>query len=299
MGRGTRHARNALDANPRDVRTREIRGSCEVVDRPGFFIPAFSVRRALVPNDAAKEFEQKLAEYCAKKPYTPYPLDKMGITIVDKSRLVGVFDRAYVHPDDADMLDMAVNVREALSNTVKSKPRKLPVLIASLFVFGNRDNKIASSVEGWKGFSKRYARRDDKGKPLANHQLSREINASHGEIANFIEGGIDGNGNYVDISTRALKRQTPHFTFAEKQRGSISNDERATIHGEVIGFLPEELSFFDPVVHLQLVTPGTETSPITNNVSEADIATAGLFVRRPQFHRFGEEQVVQKAVTAA
>ncbi len=280
--------RNALRSNLRD-RNSMVLVDQVVLPHRGFFVPAFGVRRQLFPNDAAIEFHAKLTEYCERKPYRAYDLRQMGITVLDKSRLVGVFHRSDVQPDPAQMLQLAKNVREAIGLCVKSKPHLLAVPMGNVAVFGNRNNKICATLDGWRGFKGSYASKDSAGRVLANGQIVREINASVGEVVQFIDGGVNGEGDYVDISTRAIQRQSPHFTFAEKTRGQIGNSERADIDGQIGEFMPDELEFFDPVIHLGLLTPGCETTGYTNNMQDATEQTAGLFVRRPKFRDFGKD----------
>lgn len=258
----------------------------EVVAHSRFFVPTFGARRQLVPDAAAHEFYAKLTEFCRPKPYKPYPIRKMGITILGQNRITDMFLRADVQPGAPDMLDLAVNVRDAVGSAVKSNPHVLKVPLGQVAIFGN-DNKIAATLEGWKGFDRRYAPRDEERKPLANHQIVREMNAAVGEVVQFIEGGIDGSGEYVEVDTQIIQRQTPHFTFAEKPKGQISNGERVDIAGRIQEFMPEELDFFDPIISLDLVTPGTKKIGMTNNRSEISVLHDGMYVRRPKFDDFG------------
>lgn len=282
--RGIGFGRNNLPGSRRPRTTRLSDG--EVLNGQRFFVPAFGVRRQLYPDEVAQEFCESLEKFCEKKPYTAYPINKMGITVLGKNKIVDAFLRADVQPAAYDMLDLALNVRDALGAAVKSKPHLLKVPLGGVAVFG-ADNKIAATIEGWKGFDKRYASRDEDRSVLANSQLVREINSAVGEVVQFVEGGTDSEGEYVEVSTRAIQRQSPHFTFAAKNRGTISNSERADISGQVAEFMPPELRFFDPVVNLGLVTPGSPTVGITNNPSELTIDHEGVYVRRPKLREFG------------
>lgn len=289
-------ARSGLQPNPRDFRqSTTLEG--EVLPHAKFFVPAFSVRRQLVPNDEALKFVRELDNYCAKKPYIPLPVEHMGITLLEKGRFVDMFHRADVQPDASDVLALAINVREALHTATKSKPHKISVPLGGVAVFGKGDDKISATLLGWKGFSASYAARDAGGRLLANRQIVNEINTIVGEVDQFVEGGIDGNGEYVTVSTRPIRRQTPHLTFAEKTRGSIGNNERANIWGQIMDIMPDELEFFDPVVNLQLQTPGTPRTGLTNNMGEATVDSAGLYVRRPKFRDFGGA-VLRQCITS-
>lgn len=291
-------ARSGLRANPRD--RRDITTSTgEVLPHARFFVPAFSVRRQLVPNQDALDFAENLEAYCAKRPYKPLPVEEMGITLMEKGRFVDMFLTADVQPEAQDTLRLAVNVREALHSATKSKPHTLSVPLGGVAVFGKNDNKISATLKGWKGFGASYAARDDAGKLLANRQIVGEINTVVGEVAQFVDGGIDGNGEYVTVSTRPIQRQTPHLTFAEKTRGSVGNDERANMAGQVMEFMPGELQFFDPVIRLQLQTPGNNRTGFTNNMGEASVESSGLYIRRPKFRNFGGTALEQCITTGA
>jgi hypothetical protein len=268
----------------------------------GFFVPSFGVCRHLVPDDAALEFEAKLAEFCANKPYRPYPARSIGLTILSKGKFVGAFLRADVQPSAPDMLDLAKNVRDALGDSVKSKPRTLSIAIGSISVFGARNNKLAFTIEGWKGFDKRYASKNENGQQLACHQTVREMNAVVGEIVQYVSGGVDGNGLYSSVSMGGLSRQTPHITFAEKvdrygKMSAIGNNERADISGRIVDIFPDDreaaLQFFDPVVHLSLLPThglarfsGKAADYYTNDPTKVELDSGGMYVRRPQFDHF-------------
>jgi len=294
--RGSR-IRNSLRSNPRDLSMVEI--SRQVSRRRGFFVAGFSVRRQLIPDKAAIDFSKCMQSYCAKKPYIPYELGAMGITILEKARFVSAFHDADVQPDAESILDLAVNVKDALRGAVKGNDRKLQVPIGNVAVFGARDNVITGIPLGWTGFKKRYAKTNEDGKTLHNRQLVREINSTVGEITQFIDGGIDSDGEYVDIDTSSLEKQSPHMSFAKKKRGSIENSERVNIQGELMELLPEDLSFFDPVIHLQLLTPGNIGNGYTNDPNKASIYSSGLYVRRPHFDSHGGAELEARVTRVA
>ncbi|MCA9331150.1 hypothetical protein KC957_03800 [Candidatus Saccharibacteria bacterium] len=282
--RSTHGTRSCLHANPRDHRdgfSVSVVGD-EAVPHRGFFVPAFSVRRPLVPNEAAVDFAAKLSDYCRRKPYIPTELGKMGITLLDRSRFEGTFRRVDVQPEAASMLELARNIRDSLAGHVAKRPRMLRVPLGSVAVFGNSNNRISVVPEGWRGYGAAYASRTDGGRVGANHALTREINGVVGEMTQFIDGGFNGSGDYVDVSTRAIQRQTPHLTLATKTRGgSISNNERAEVAGEIESFMPSELKFYDPIIHLNLVTTG-KTGAYMSNMGLVDATAAGMFVRTPE-----------------
>lgn len=280
--RSTHGVRSCLQANPRDERPSFSMVGQEAVPYRGFFVPGFSVRRPLIPDEAAQEFVSELSDYCRRKPYEPKELGRMGIMLLDRSRFEGMFRRADVQPGAQDMLDLARNVRDSLSGHVSGRPRMLRVPLGNVAVFGNHNNRVSIVPEGWRGYGAAYARRVDGGRIGANHALTREINGAVGEVVQFVDGGVNGSGEYVNVSARPLQRQTPHLTVATKTRGGpISNEERADIAGQIESFMPPELKFYDPTIHLNLVTSG-KTNQYVSNMGLVELASMGMFVRTPQ-----------------
>jgi hypothetical protein len=154
--------------------------------------------------------------------------------------------------------------------------------LGSIAIFGNHNNRVSIVPEGWRGYTASYASKGDEGEVGANAALTREINGIIGEVRQFVEGGIDGNGNYTEVSTRPIERQTPHLTVATKTRGGqIGNSERADLAGNIGGFMPPELRFYDPIVHMNLVT-ADGTGEYLSNIGLVDVSSAGMFVRTPQ-----------------
>jgi hypothetical protein len=206
----------------------------------------------------------------------------MGIMLLDRSRFEGMFRAVDVQPDSGDMLSLAVNVRNSLSGHVSGHPRKLRMPLGNVAIFGNHSNRISIVPEGWRGYSASYAAKGDQGEVAANAALTREINSIVGEVRQFVQGGVDGNGNYTEISTRPIERQTPHVTIATKTRGGqIGNAERADLAGQIGAFMPPELRFYDPIVHMNLVTDGG-IGEYLSNIGLVDVHSAGMFVRTPQ-----------------
>lgn len=295
MGKNRRWtaARSNLPANIRDNRNTVVRG--EVLPHRDFFIPAFFVRRHLHPDEAAKDFHTALTAYCKKRPYEPYELSKMGITILGMRALQDAFRVADVAPEPKEMLNLAKNVREHVAEVVKSKPHLLTVAMGNIAVFGN-NNVLSATLQGWKGFGKHYAPKNDDGTLADKPQIVREINATVAEVVQFVSGGPNSKGDYTEVDVSVIVKQTPHFSFAKKVKGKgVTNDERATIAGEVEEFMPPELRFFDPVVHLALERQ--TRGGYTNNMSVADITNAGLYVRRPKFDSFVGGQELRASLT--
>jgi hypothetical protein len=269
--------RNGLHANPRDRNITIVEG--QAYAHRDFFVPSFGVKRPLVADQEAKDFHARLTEYCRRKPYVPRELGSIGITLVDMGRFQNCFRRADVQPEASDMLQLARNVRDALGASVKSKPHVLRVPLGGLYAFGEED-KAAIVPHGWAGFDKDYMQEGDDG-IVTNKQIAQEVSACIGEITQFVDGGLDGQGEYVEVSVRPLQRQTPHIMLLQKIRGAtISNNEIASMNGQIAEFLPDELRFFDPVVNLSLVPTHNQT-PITNNTAEFSVFSAGFYVRRP------------------
>ncbi|TXG75999.1 hypothetical protein E6P97_04440 [Patescibacteria group bacterium] len=236
----------------------------------------------MVPDEAAHEFIGDLTDYCRRKPYQPAELGRMGIMLLDRSRFEGMFRRADVQPDSSDMLALVLNIRESLSHHVRGRPRVLPMPPGAVAVFGNHNNRVSIIPDGWRGYNASYARRDDQDRVGANAALTREINSVVGEVTQFVSGGVNGNGEYVAVSTRPLERQTPHLSVATKTRGGpISNSERADVAGQIASFMPAELKFYDPVIHLDLVTCG-KTGDYLSNAGIVEPSSSGMFVRTPQ-----------------
>lgn len=165
------YSRDNLPANQeywRKTNRRKIWTTEELVDADGNpktskFIPSFAILRHLHQDDEARwGIIQSAFKADLGRNFTPYKPEQMTIKSIEQKSLINFLRKADSIPDPETTRGIAFNIRDSLTEALKNSPDPLTVSLGRVGVFGSSRRKIGLELDGWRGWSRRYALLDDE-----------------------------------------------------------------------------------------------------------------------------------------
>jgi hypothetical protein len=264
---------NPRDSIESDRRTKRLRKRSGIVT-PGFYVPAFGVRRPVEKTEQLDKFLKDLKSELPRN-YRIRPLGSLAMTLSEQKPIIDHFHAIDIQPERDEVRRIAHSMQPELKQSLKGVPRRLVVPIGGINSFGAKGapNKVGLLPGGWKGFGKNYSERNpsQRGTPqeiLPLPVIVREVNIIAGATLNGFSHheGFDLRNSRVNPMNR-----TPHITIAEKKSGgSISQSEMAGLEGVIRDIMFEDMSITlsDPVTYVNLGREAHYIDPDTQFVEQ-------------------------------
>ncbi len=208
-----------------------------------YFVPSFSIRRHLHQSEEAywmgtsKQIGGMLGHHFD----VMLPKDVTVKTIEQKALIHKLRDSGEQPSSDA-MRDLVFSIRDGLTNYLADSPDPLEFGLGKLAVFGRNRNKLAFTLDGWKGWRARYDDFDEMGKMSALGALLVESQVAVGNIGMAFP---DMNFAVNDIAV------SPHMTIA-RTKDTIRDHELRRIQSQINELGIDSVTLGDPVIGYKL-----------------------------------------------
>lgn len=130
-----------------------------------YFVPSFSIHRHIYHTEEAhwsgvrKQIGSVLGRH-----FEITPLDDINVKSIEQKALIHKIRQTGERPSGDDMHDVVKNIHEDLVQMLSDTPEKLELGLGRLAVFGRNQNKLAFTLEGWKGWRGRYGEDNEIGR---------------------------------------------------------------------------------------------------------------------------------------
>lgn len=208
-----------------------------------YFVPSFSIMRHLERHEErdwqakSKQIGSLLGRY-----YEVMPPQNMVIKSIEQKGLISMMRNKAVSPSGDQMKDLVFNVRDGLTETLSRAPESLEFGLGRLAVFGKNQNKLAFTLQGWKGWRDRYGMEDMQGNISPLGALLLETQVATGAISTAFP---DTSFALTDIAT------SPHLTIARSSH-SIKDHQLRDIQSRVDDLGIDYVMVGDPVISYKL-----------------------------------------------
>lgn len=235
-------ARGTLSPEARRGQARAYRASDPEATEQ-YFVPSFSVMRHLERHEErdwqgiSKQLGSILGRY-----FDVMPPEKMVIKSMEQKALINMMRAKSVNPSQDQMKDLVFNVRDGLTETLSRSPESLEFGLGRLAVFGRNQNKLAFTLQGWKGWRDRYGMEDVHGNISSLGALLLETQVATGAISTAFP---ETSFALSDIAT------SPHLTIA-RSRDSIRDHELRRIQSQIDDLDISHVMVGDPIISYKL-----------------------------------------------
>lgn len=208
-----------------------------------YFVPSFSIRRHLHRSEEAYWMgtSKQIGSMLGHHFNVMLPKDVTVKTIEQKALIHKLRDSGEQPSSDA-MRDLVFNIRDGLTNSLADSPDPLEVGLGKLAVFGRNRNKLAFTLDGWKGWRARYDDFDEMGKMSSLGALLVESQVAVGSIGMAFP---DMNFAVNDIAV------SPHMTIA-RTKDAIRDHELRRIQSQINELGIDSVTLGDPVIGYKL-----------------------------------------------
>lgn len=209
---------------------------------PQYFVPAFSVLRPVLPDDAEVLTLLRDSSRVLGRRYTVLPPSKLCLRGVSKATFIASMRQARIRPVPREMRELALGVRDGLSEQVNGFSNQLPLPLGKIGRFGPRKNQLGIVPLGWRGCRARYATQDELGERLALGTIVAENSLSVSAIVSVMgesHSRFDG-GNLLE---------TPYIHLAS-HTGPIVEKELRRAQYAMQTIMPGAVLLDDPIICL-------------------------------------------------
>lgn len=208
-----------------------------------YFVPSFSIRRHLdrLEEDEWRGATKQIGGILGRH-FDVMPPADITIKTIEQKALIHKIRQSGQHPTAEQMRETVFNIRDDLTNTLANAPDPITVGVGRLAVFGRNRNKLAFTLDGWKGWRARYDDHELTGEMSSLGALLVESRVAIGNIAtSFPEMNFAVN----DIAT------SPHITIASTN-DTIRDHELRRMQSQIDELEISTVMFGDPIINYKL-----------------------------------------------